>query len=166
MLTECIRRCAGHHQVEAIEIMALLLPWTEQLMCGLVPGMRRRAVPAKWSAPSSSGLLFWRHRLKQAIPTCCTKMPATARATSRTWALSSAATCALRLWSTPALTKQPCATWPPLPCLAYVRERTAQVGAILHSQLTMVCCHNVNLMSCSIPQFQASGLAVCACIWE
>ena len=54
-------------------------------------------------------------RLRLATHTCCTRTAATASLTSKTWAPSSAAISALRLWSTPALKNQLSATWRPLP---------------------------------------------------
>ena len=54
-------------------------------------------------------------RSRLATHTCCTRTAATASPTSRTWAPSSAATCALRSLSTLALKSLLSATSPPLP---------------------------------------------------
>jgi ribonucleoside-diphosphate reductase alpha chain len=55
-------------------------------------------------------------RSRPARPTCSSRTPPTARATSRTWAPSRAATSARRSSSTPAPMRWPCATWAPSRC--------------------------------------------------
>mmetsp|Transcript_989 Transcript_989/g.1568 ORF Transcript_989/g.1568 Transcript_989/m.1568 type:complete len:257 (-) Transcript_989:2027-2797(-) len=81
-------------------------------------GTSVRAVPSVQSVLSSCGLQCWRLRSRLATLTSCTRTPATARATSRTWGPSSAVTCVLRSLSSPVLRRQPCATWPALLCPA------------------------------------------------
>ena len=57
-------------------------------------------------------------RWRRAIRTCSTRTPATGNPISRISARSSAATFALKLWSTPQRRRRPCATWHLLPCPA------------------------------------------------
>mmetsp|Transcript_43409 Transcript_43409/g.91174 ORF Transcript_43409/g.91174 Transcript_43409/m.91174 type:complete len:219 (+) Transcript_43409:826-1482(+) len=89
---------------------------------------RRRARGARLSRRSSSGLLSWTRRWRRELPTCSTRMPATERATSRTWVLSSAPTSVRRLLSTLLQMRLPCATLPvsAFPNLSLPRTSSAE----------------------------------------
>ena len=68
-------------------------------------------------------------RWRRGTRTCCTRTRATARATSRTWARSRAATCARRSSSSRRPRRPPSATWPPSRCRATCASRTARSPA-------------------------------------
>mmetsp|Transcript_20190 Transcript_20190/g.56241 ORF Transcript_20190/g.56241 Transcript_20190/m.56241 type:complete len:227 (-) Transcript_20190:1679-2359(-) len=96
----------------------------ERSLTSCTRSMRAWGVHAGWYVPSSCGSPSWRPRSRLATLTCCSRTAATASPTSRTWAPSSAPTCALRSLSTPALRRRLCATWHPLRCHALCAKRT------------------------------------------
>lgn len=83
----------------------------ETVLLTMKLGMKRKAAAVRLSRLRNCGTLFWRHRLRPVTRSCCIRMPATARATRRTWEPSAAPTCALRSSSTVLPTRLLSATW-------------------------------------------------------
>ncbi|CAM9848880.1 unnamed protein product [Heterosigma akashiwo] len=89
--------------------------------------MSSRALHAALSRHARYGRLSSSHRLRPAPPSCCTRMPATASQTSRTWEPSSPPTYAVRLWNTPRRMRWQYATWLPSTCRPLSIQRTTHM---------------------------------------
>ena len=115
-------RHAGHNDLQSClqTCPAFTLVFT-------IAGMSARGAASRPSLHRSSGSPSLRRRWRQATPTCSSRTAATASRTSRTWAPSSVATCALRLWSTPPRTRRQCATWRPSLCPGALHALRADV---------------------------------------